>query len=105
MAAKPGKRDEGIPIEVDTAVRVDARLADVWGFLWEVEHHPDSVSEGTLAGLLRLAYLTGYQDALVEPVRGTLFAEVGLPVPPRLNPERAGAPRASRKARRGSSDT
>jgi hypothetical protein len=105
MTTKPEKRDGDLPLEVDTAVRVDARLADVWGFLWEVEHDADTVSEETLAGLLRLAYLTGYQDALVEPTRGTLFVEVGLPVPARLTPVRPGAPRESKRARRGSSGT
>ena len=105
MAGKPGKRDKDLPIEVDTAVRLDARLADVWAFLWEVDHDRDAVAEGTVAGLLRLAYLSGYQDALVEPVRGVLFAEVGLPIPDRISPERAEAPRPSRKARRGNSGT
>jgi hypothetical protein len=105
MTTKPEKRDGDLPLEVDTAVRVDARLADVWGFLWEVESDADSVSEETLAGLLRLAYLTGYQDALVEPTRGKLFVEVGLPVPARLNRERREDPRESRRARRGNSGT
>lgn len=102
MASEPEKKGS-LPIEVDTAVRVDARLADVWGFLWEVEQAPEAVSEDTLAGLLRLAYLTGYQDALIEPQRGSLFTEVGLPVPPRISPMTPASPRGSRRARRDSS--
>lgn len=105
MTTKPEKWDDGLPLEVGTAVRVDARLADVWGFFWDADQDGGSVSEETLAGLLRLAYLTGYQDALVEPTRGKLFVEVGLPVPQRVNAARPGAPRESRRARRGSSGT
>ena len=33
------------------------------------------------AAYLRLAYATGYQDALQEKERGQLFRDLGLPVP------------------------
>jgi hypothetical protein len=34
-----------------------------------------------VAAFLRLAYASGYQDALKEKERGRLFRELGLPVP------------------------
>lgn len=35
------------------------------------------------AGFLRVAYATGYQDALCEPFRGQLLRDHGYRVPPR----------------------
>jgi hypothetical protein len=34
-----------------------------------------------VAAFLRLAYASGYQDALKEKERGQLFRDLGLPVP------------------------
>jgi hypothetical protein len=36
-----------------------------------------------VAAFLRLAYASGYQDALKEKERGQLFRDLGLPVPER----------------------
>ena len=62
-------------------LEVDMRLTDVWSILFERgEAHLDT---DFLGWLLRLAYVTGYWDALAEPERGTLCNQLGYPVPGR----------------------
>jgi len=62
-------------LEVD----LDARLLAVWLQLWDVEEWDSKV----VGPFLRLAYGTGYRDALIEPRRGALYRTVGQRVPPR----------------------
>jgi hypothetical protein len=56
---------------------LDARLLEVWLQAWEIEGWDLEV----VGPLLRLAYSMGYQDALIEPCRGTLYNTLGLSVP------------------------
>lgn len=89
------KRDDhGLAREAE--VLLDARLADVWAFAWTL---PGEDSAGLVAGLLRLAYVAGYIDALGEQRPGRLFEELGV-----TPPLTSGRPRArprSRSARPG----
>ena len=72
---------ETAPIYVD----LDLRLADVWGFAFEMEESQaeDSWTLETVGILLRAAYGQGYEDALTEPVVGQLHRDHGLNVPTR----------------------
>lgn len=63
------------------AVVMDPRLADIWAALWERDEA--CVPMDSMSGLLRLAYLTGYHDCLVEPERGELYRKIGLRIPRR----------------------
>jgi len=58
---------------------VDIRLADVWSMLFE--RGEQQLDNDFLGWLLRLAYVTGYWDALSERDRGKLCRELGYPVP------------------------
>lgn len=60
-------------------LELDLRLREVLLEAWD----SDCSTEGELAAFLRLAYASGYQDALRERTRGQLFRELGLPVPRR----------------------
>jgi hypothetical protein len=62
-------------------LEVDMRLTDVWSMLFERGEH--ALDSEFLGWLLRLAYVTGYWDALSEPERGALCAQLGYPVPKR----------------------
>ena len=56
---------------------IELRLRDV--LTWALA---DGISnDAVLVGFLRLAYVTGYSDALVEPTRGELFRAHGYEVP------------------------
>lgn len=72
--------------EVDAdelAAVFDPRLAEVWTSVFSSEIDIEQVI-GPIACFLRMAYLRGYQDALDEPERGSLFIDLGLqsnPVP------------------------
>lgn len=61
-------------------LEVDMRLTDVWSMLFE---RGDDVDTDFLGWLLRLAYVTGYWDALTEPQRGQLARQLGYPIPTR----------------------
>jgi hypothetical protein len=71
------------PSEPATFARVeaelDARLLAVWLQAWEI----DVWDLGILGPFLRLAYGTGYQDALTESRRGKLCETLGHAVPVR----------------------
>ncbi len=69
-------------------LEVDMRLTDVWSMLFE--RGEDALDTEFLGWLLRLAYVTGYWDALAEPERGSLCEKLGYPVPPRRTPARRG---------------
>ena len=69
-------------------LEVDMRLTDVWAMLFE---RGDEIDTEFLGWLLRLAYVTGYWDALSEGERGSLCRQLGYPVP-----ERRAEPSASR---------
>ena len=59
---------------------IELRLHDV--LTWALE---DGIANGAvLVGFLRLAYVTGYSDALGEPRRGELFRTHGYEVPARV---------------------
>jgi hypothetical protein len=52
--------------------------------LWALgELDEGEMNEAMLAAFLRLAYVTGYHDALVEPARGQLFRDHRVAVPER----------------------
>lgn len=61
-------------------LEVDMRLTDVWSMVFEKN---EDVDTDFLGWLLRLAYVTGYWDALAEPSRGQLCRQLGYPVPTR----------------------
>ena len=70
-------------------LEVDMRLTDVWSMLFERGGELDTEF---LGWLLRLAYVTGYWDALSEGERGTLCRQLGYPVPERRRePQAVGA--------------
>lgn len=62
-------------------LEVDMRLTDVWSILFERGEH--DLDTEFLGWLLRLAYVSGYWDALAEPERGALCEQLGYPVPRR----------------------
>lgn len=64
-------------------LEVDMRLTDVWSMLFE---RGDDLDTEFIGWLLRLAYVTGYWDALSEEERGSLCHELGYPVPNRVRP-------------------
>ncbi|MEO6867864.1 MAG: hypothetical protein ABI200_07565 [Gaiellales bacterium] len=68
-------------------LEVDMRLTDVWSMLFE---RGEDLDTEFLGWLLRLAYVTGYWDALSEGERGGLCQQLGYPVP-----ERRAAPEAA----------
>lgn len=61
-------------------LEVDMRLTDVWSMLFE---RGDDLDTEFIGWLLRLAYVTGYWDALGESERGSLCTRLGYPVPER----------------------
>lgn len=73
-----------VPLDTEAldaiGLEVDMRLTDVWSMLFERGDEPDT---DFIGWLLRLAYVTGYWDALAEPVRGQLCTQLGYPVPER----------------------
>lgn len=62
-------------------LEVDMRLTDVWSMLFE--RGEANLDTDFMGWLMRLAYVTGYWDALTEPERGSLCHELGYPVPKR----------------------
>ncbi|HVL89149.1 MAG TPA: hypothetical protein VM841_02825 [Actinomycetota bacterium] len=78
------KRNKEYDQAAEAATVLDPRLADLWAAIWS--SHDEAIPLGMAAALLRLAYLTGYQDALTEADRGSLFTALGLPVPARVKP-------------------
>lgn len=61
-------------------LEVDMRLTDVWSMLFE---KGEDIDMEFLGWLLRLAYVTGYWDALSEDDRGSLCKQLGYPIPER----------------------
>lgn len=61
-------------------LEVDMRLTDVWSMLFE---RGEELDTEFLGWLLRLAYVTGYWDALSEGDRGSLCRQLGYPIPER----------------------
>lgn len=57
------------------------RLTDVWSMLFE--RGTDNLDTEFLGWLMRLAYVTGYWEALSEPEFGQLCRTLGYPVPTR----------------------
>ncbi|MCA1838796.1 MAG: hypothetical protein ABR507_05970 [Actinomycetota bacterium] len=80
-----GKTDAAFPGADAISLEFDPRLADVWLALFSSKIHVDD-ELGALGWILRMAYLRGYEDALVEPKQGELFTNLGLPVPVRHRP-------------------
>lgn len=62
------------------AAELDPRLADVWSCLFTMG---SQLSVEEIAWFLRMAYLNGYEDGLVEVNRGALLDQLGVPVPGR----------------------
>lgn len=60
----------------------DPRLVDVWTSVFSLDIDPSDLSPA-FGTFLRMAYLRGYQDALVEGERGELLRKLGAPVPPK----------------------
>lgn len=79
---------------------IDPRMADCWTLAWEAG---DPVPAEAVARLMRLAYATGYRDAVEEPVPGSLLRGLGIVTPSARN-RRPEARRGSSPASRGSSD-
>lgn len=74
-----------ITLDADTLDRigleVDMRLTDIWSMMFERgEHRLDTEFIGWL---LRLAYVTGYWEAMTEPEEGSLCSSLGYPIPER----------------------
>jgi hypothetical protein len=71
-------------LAASAAVILDPLLADVWQLVWiDVDDGDDfrnSVPLDALAGMLRLAYLSGYSDAANEEEPGALFERLGVRV-------------------------
>jgi hypothetical protein len=59
---------------------VDMRLTDAWSMLFE---RGDELDTEFIGWLLRLAYVSGYWDALSESEVGSLCHQLGYPVPER----------------------
>lgn len=85
-------RERALAIDTDAldkiGLEVDMRLTDVWSMLFEKGEELDTEF---LGWLLRLAYVTGYWDALSEGDRGTLCTQLGYPVPERRREPRQAA--------------
>ena len=77
-------RGPALAIDIDAldkiGLEVDMRLTDVWSMLFE---RGEELDTEFLGWLLRLAYVTGYWDALSEADRGALCKQLGYPVPER----------------------
>lgn len=77
-------RGPALAIDTDSldkiGLEVDMRLTDVWSMLFE---RGEDVDTEFLGWLLRLAYVTGYWDALSESDRGSLCKQLGYPIPER----------------------
>jgi len=58
---------------------LDVRLLALWLQAWEVEQWGTEI----VAPFLRVAYWTGYRDALTENERGKLYTDCGQTVPVR----------------------
>jgi len=71
--------DHGPPGLDSLEVELDARLLSLWLQAWEVEEWDPEV----VGPFLRLAYGTGYHDALTEVRRGELYRTLGQLAPPR----------------------
>ncbi|HEU5002086.1 MAG TPA: hypothetical protein VFW71_04830 [Actinomycetota bacterium] len=71
------------------AMAIDPRMAEVWSCVFAADGEPGELAE-QLGWYLRMAYLRGYHDGLCEPEVGSLFRELGMPVPRRRNPVPAG---------------
>jgi len=85
--------DRALALDTDAldkiGLEVDMRLTDVWSMLFE---RGAEVDTEFLGWLLRLAYVTGYWDALSEGERGSLCNQLGYPIPERRSePVAAGA--------------
>ena len=91
---------EGLAAKAELVL--DPRLAEIWQLLWTGSAEDDFLSEETLAGLLRLAYLQGFADAKDEAVDGELYRELGLRVP---RVRARGSRSRGARSPRGSSDT
>jgi hypothetical protein len=72
---KPAPQNPSILERVEA--ELDTRLLPAWLQAWEIEGWDIEV----VGPFLRLAYGMGYQDALIEPCRGTLYNTLGLSVP------------------------
>lgn len=78
-----GKKNDAAPVAPihDAPMLIDPRLADLWSAVWALPE--DMVPLAQVAALLRVAYVSGYHDALIEPDRGSLFVALGMRVPAR----------------------
>lgn len=77
--------DQDPETSVQLICEFDPRLADVWMHVFEVGL--DQQVQEKLGWFLRMAYLRGYEDAFSEPQRGSLYRNLGLPVPRRKHAE------------------
>lgn len=67
----------------------DPRLADVWLTVFASEVDITSIDQ-QLGWFLRMAYLRGYEDALLEPVKGQLYRKLGIKVPDAVSDKQGG---------------
>ncbi|MBW3589687.1 MAG: hypothetical protein KY429_09740 [Actinobacteria bacterium] len=81
--------DKRQPMTVDAdelAAVFDPRLAEVWATIFTLDADLEEAI-APLACYLRMSYLRGYQDALEETERGSLFRSLGLTLAEPKKPE------------------
>lgn len=76
----------------------DPRLSDVWLAVFHADLSEQKL-RANLGSFMRMAYLRGYEDALTEPVPGTLHKNLGLRPPVRESAQPAAKP--SRRSVKG----
>lgn len=67
---------------VRLATAIDPRMAEVWMTLFSSNLNAEELAE-QVGWFLRMAYLRGYHDGLCEPEAGSLYRDLGVPVPRR----------------------
>lgn len=89
--------DESQPAEesgLRLAMAIDPRMVEVWSCLFAADLDDDELA-GQLGWFLRMAYLRGYHDGLCEPEAGSLYRDLGMPVPARRARAAGSSPRSS----------
>lgn len=89
--------DDSLPAEesgLRLAMAIDPRMVEVWSCLFAADLEDDELA-GQLGWFLRMAYLRGYHDGLCEPEPGSLYRDLGMPVPARRPRSTGSSPRSS----------
>ena len=64
------------------AMAIDPRMVEVWSCLFAADLDNEDLA-AQIGWFLRMAYLRGYHDGLCEPEAGSLYRDLGMPVPSR----------------------